>query len=180
GGGPGGRAGERRGVSRSPPPGAQEDRQRLEPMNEARDPSTDKPSRAISINRAPVLTLWAAVVAERLGYNADEALTLGKARAGLNVQAKGRRLGIFEAPQKNPHEARATQRGEEFWVELCGRPLPARNTKEGIRAVREAVVIEPDGVLRYLEAKFGADLVAVRVAMVRLAGSYDPTELAPL
>ena len=50
---------------------------------------------AITINRAPVLTLWAAVVAERLGFDPDEALTLGKALAGLTAQSKGQRLGIF-------------------------------------------------------------------------------------
>ena len=49
----------------------------------------------IEINRAPVLTLWATVVAERLGFGHKEALTLGKAVAGLNAQSKGRRLGIF-------------------------------------------------------------------------------------
>ncbi len=43
----------------------------------------------ISINRAPVLTLWAIVVARRLGFRKVEALTLGKAVAGLNAQAKG-------------------------------------------------------------------------------------------
>ena len=32
-------------------------------------------------NRAPVLTLWAAVVAEVLGFGHDEALTLGRAVA---------------------------------------------------------------------------------------------------
>ena len=48
----------------------------------------------ISINRAPVQTLWVAVVAERLGFTEDEALWLGKAVAGLNAQAKGRRLGV--------------------------------------------------------------------------------------
>ncbi len=37
----------------------------------------------IKVNRAPVLTLWAAVVAERLGYRQDEALTLGQAVAGV-------------------------------------------------------------------------------------------------
>jgi hypothetical protein len=42
----------------------------------------------VSINRAPVLTLWAAIVAQRLGFNKKEALTLGKkAVAGLNAQA---------------------------------------------------------------------------------------------
>jgi polygalacturonase len=56
----------------------------------------------ISINRASVLTLWAAVVARRLGFNKEEALTLGRAVAGLNAQAKGRRPGIFK-----PHEQKA-------------------------------------------------------------------------
>jgi hypothetical protein len=53
-------------------------------------------AKTLSINRAPVLTLWAAVVAQRLGFKEDEALTLGKALAGLNAYSKGRRLGIFK------------------------------------------------------------------------------------
>ncbi len=43
----------------------------------------------ILINRAPVLTLWATIVAERLGFDQDEALSLGKAVAGLTAQSKG-------------------------------------------------------------------------------------------
>ena len=39
----------------------------------------------IKINRAPVLTLWATIVAERLGYDKKEALTFGERVAGLNV-----------------------------------------------------------------------------------------------
>src|SRR5271170_6872342 len=92
-----------------------------------------------SINRAPVLTLWAAVVAQRLGFNEDEALTLGKALAGLNAQAKGRRLGIFKPHEEKPIKAREKERGEEFWIEICGRPVPAKNTEAGIRAVSGAV-----------------------------------------
>ena len=58
----------------------------------------------VRVNRAPVLTLWAAVVAERLGFERDEALTLGRALAGLTAHAKGVRLGIFEpsAPEGLP------------------------------------------------------------------------------
>src|SRR5207302_8925570 len=93
-------------------------------------------TRTISINRAPVLTLWAAVVSQRIGFAEDEALTLGKAVAGLNAQAKGRRLGIFKPHEEKPKKAREKKRGEEFWIEVCGRPVPARNTKEGIRAVK--------------------------------------------
>ena len=37
---------------------------------------------SLQVNRAPVLTLWAAVVAGRLGHPYDTALTLGRAVAG--------------------------------------------------------------------------------------------------
>jgi len=50
----------------------------------------------IRINRAPVLTLWAAVVAEQLGFERDTALTLGQAVAGLSAYAKGVSLGLLE------------------------------------------------------------------------------------
>jgi hypothetical protein len=134
--------------------------------------------KTISINRAPVLTLWAAVVAERLGFDEDEALTLGKALAGLNAQAKGRRLGIFKPHEEKTLNARKKEHGEEFWIELCGRGIPARNTPDGIRAVHGAQVIGPEGVRRYLEDKFGDDLDASRSAMRRLAGRFQPKELA--
>ena len=56
----------------------------------------DRMHHRIEINRAPVLTLWAAVVAERLGFDWEEALTLGRAVAGLNAYSKGKALGLFE------------------------------------------------------------------------------------
>jgi len=47
----------------------------------------------IFVNRAPVLTLWATVVAERLGYSPETALTLGRFVAGSSARAKGLSLG---------------------------------------------------------------------------------------
>jgi hypothetical protein len=88
--------------------------------------------KSISINRAPVLTLWAAVVAERLGFDEDEALTLGKALAGMNAKAKGRRPGNFKPYEEKPHQARDRERGKEFWLQLCsGRPLNAAWIRTG-------------------------------------------------
>jgi hypothetical protein len=98
----------------------------------------------IQINRAPVLTLWAAVVAERLGFNHDEALSLGKALAGLNAQSKGLRLGIFKPTPKELKKVGERERGEEFRVDLLGRALPAMNTEEGVRAVDKSKPIEPE------------------------------------
>jgi hypothetical protein len=67
-----------------------------------------------------------------------------------------------------------------FRIEICGRPVPARNTPEGIRAVKGAKVIEPDGVRRYLEGKFGDDLGRVQSALQRLARQYKPKKLADI
>ncbi len=136
-------------------------------------------TKVIEINRAPVLTLWAAIVAERLGYDWAAALTLGKAVAGLNAQAKGRRLGIYSKPETAAAEGRRMKSnlGEEFWVEVCGRGVPAKNTQAGIRAVVGAEPIDPASVQRYLEAKFEADLESVQAAMRALAASYPPDEL---
>src|SRR5437660_12783189 len=121
-----------------------------------------KTHRHISINRAPVLTLWAAVVAERLGFDEDEALSLGKALAGLTAQSKGRRLGIYKPHEEGAKQARQKEHGEEFWIELFGRPIPAKNTEDGIGAVIGTQEIDPDGVRSYLERKFGDDLQVVR------------------
>jgi len=133
----------------------------------------------IIINRAPVLTLWAAVVAERLGFDGDAALSLGKAVAGLNAQSKGRRLGIYQ-PAKTPHGGppKKVGLGEEFWVEICGRPVPAKNTDDGVRAVVKDKPVEPDKARAYVESKFGEHLEAVRAAMTELANSLEPDALA--
>jgi hypothetical protein len=125
-----------------------------------------------------VLTLWAAVVAQRLGFAEDEALTLGKAVAGLNAQAEGRRLGIFKPHEEKAKKAREKERGERFFIEVLGRPVPATNTDDGIRAVRGSKPIDPDSVRRYLDDKFGENLKAVRSALRKLAKAYGPQELA--
>jgi len=52
------------------------------------------------VNRAPVLTLWTAVVAEALGFEHDEAQTLGRAVAELNAHSKGVSLGLFQPTPK--------------------------------------------------------------------------------
>jgi hypothetical protein len=134
----------------------------------------------VKINRAPVLTLWAAVVAERLGYDRDEALTLGKAVAGLNAQSKGRRLGIFEEPaepEKKP-EPSARAPGKPFRAQLLGRAVPAVQTEQGLRAVVSKQPVDPRSVQRYLEKKFGDRLGDVRAAMEELAGAYEADRLA--
>lgn len=133
----------------------------------------------IKINRAPVLTLWATIVAERMGYKKDEALTFGKAVAGLNAQSKGRKLGIYEekTEEEKKEEGKKEKPSTTEFVEILGRGVPAIKTKQGLRAAIKGKEIDPEGVERYLGGKFGDDLAQARAAMEKLAKAYTPKQL---
>ena len=135
--------------------------------------------RTLSINRAPVLTLWAAVVAERLGFDYETALTLGRAVAGLNAYAKGVSLGRFEPSSKAVDEhLEKAKAGTTLKVDLPHRAVPVVRTPEGLRALSKDRPISSTSVERYLQGKFGEELRAVRRAMEKLARSLPPQELA--
>lgn len=136
----------------------------------------------VQVNRAPVLTLWAAVVAERLGYDRDTALSIGKTVAGLNAQSKGRSLGIYRPAEKAEGAARQKVpkpgTGDIFQLEMMGRTVPMVRTGRGVRAVCADRPVEPESVERYLGEKFGEALDTVRKALEELAASMEPGELA--
>lgn len=127
----------------------------------------------IKINRAPVLTLWAAVVAEHLGFDGEEALTLGRAVAGLSAYSKGVSSGLYQpTPEAERKRRRKLVKGKVLQVELLHRALPSVQTPEGLRALSKDRPISPECVERYLEDKL-ADRLSVRIAasLQRLQGS---------
>jgi hypothetical protein len=136
-------------------------------------------NKKIKINRAPVLTLWAAVVAERMGYDEETALTLGKAVAGLNAQSKGKKLGIYE--EKTEEEKKEAKKKEKEadvgFVEILGRGVPTVKTPNGLRAAEKGKPIHAETVQTYLEQKFKEDLEDARKAMQKLAKAYTPKQL---
>ena len=131
----------------------------------------------IKINRAPVLTLWATVVAERLGYEEDTALTLGKAVAGLNAQSKGRNLGIYEQKTEKEKKKETKKAAETEFIEILGRGVPAVNTPKGLRAAIDGDPISAESVDTYLKQKFKDDYGDARAAMEKLAKAYTPKQL---
>jgi hypothetical protein len=133
----------------------------------------------IRINRAPFLTLWATVVAERVGFDPDEALTLGKAVAGLTAQAKGRRLGIFEQrPAEELEKVRNLREGMDAKkVPFMGRLIPCVKTEDGIRTLVKAKPVDPASVQRYLAGRFADNLPLVRAKLATLAGTYEQNDL---
>ena len=136
-------------------------------------------NKKIKINRAPVLTLWAAVVAERMGYDEETALTLGKAVAGLNAQSKGKKLGIYEekTEEKKKEDKKKEKEADVGFVEILGRGVPTVKTPNGLRAAEKGKPIHAESVQTYLEQKFKEDLDEARKAMKKLAKAYTPKQL---
>jgi hypothetical protein len=133
----------------------------------------------IKVNRAPVLTLWAAVVAERLGHPPETALSLGKVVAGTAARAKARRLGIAEEGDKAKERHGAAPARKQDTAELLGRKIRLTHDKDG-------VVLADDGdgkpssakpVEAYVAKAFGDHLAEVRTAMEQLVARYEPEEL---
>lgn len=80
------------------------------------------------VNRAPVLTLWAALVAEALGFGHDEALTLKRAVPGLDTYSKDIFLGLFQPTSQEVKERRRKMRKEEsVTVDLLHRAVPGKH-----------------------------------------------------
>ncbi|MGG5824000.1 hypothetical protein [Falsiroseomonas sp. HW251] len=85
----------------------------------------------IRVNRAPVLTLWAAVVAEQLGHPPDTALSMASIVAGTAAQAKARRLGIVEQREKTSREKREGAPVEQI-VRLLGKDIRLVADADGV------------------------------------------------
>jgi hypothetical protein len=87
----------------------------------------------IRVNRAPVLTLWATVVAERLDDPPETALTLGRFVAGSSARAKARRLGISDEKQdaEERHVRAAELKPRRQTVQLLGRDTPVLAADDG-------------------------------------------------
>ena len=137
-------------------------------MPEARAP--------IRVNRAPVLTLWAAVVAERLGHPPDTALSLASAVAGTAGRAKARRLGIAEP---RDHAKDAAPRKPQDTARLLGKEVRLTHDADGV-VLAEAGDGKPAPaapVAAYIAKAFRSRLDEVRVAMVELAAGIEPQEL---
>jgi hypothetical protein len=138
------------------------------------------PTPPIRVNRAPVLTLWAAVVAERLGHPPDTSLTLGRFVAGSSARAKARRIGIIDEKQQAAecHARAAELQPKRQTVRLLGRDIPVLAADDGtLRAEDDGKPASAKSVHGYIARAFGDRLADARAAMQGLAASLPPEEL---
>ncbi len=129
----------------------------------------------IRVNRAPVLTLWAAIVAERLGHPPDTALSLASAVAGTAARAKARRLGLAEEQDNDRPRAPAASGGT---ARLLGREILLTHDENGVvlaDAGGRPAPVAP--VAAYVQRAFSRHLPEVRRAMEELASRFEPEEL---
>jgi hypothetical protein len=141
---------------------------------------TDQPAPPLQVNRAPVLTLWATVVAERLGHSPEAALVLGRYVCGASARIKARRLGIadevHEAEERLAQAAALKPRGE--FVRLLGFDVPVTRADDGTLAINAGgKPVSARSVRAYLDRNFGDRLREVQAEMEALAASRPPEEL---
>ncbi len=89
----------------------------------------------IRVNRGPVLTLWATIVAERLGYAPESPPTLGRFVAGSSARAKARSLGIADEAREEleRYERAAALKPERQVARPPGRDVPLLPADDGRR-----------------------------------------------
>ncbi len=134
----------------------------------------------VPVNRAPVLTLWATEVAERLGHTPETATTLGRFVAGSSARIKARRLGITNAKQETEecHTLAAALQPRQQTVRLLGRDIPVVTAEDGTpRADDNGKPTSTSSVDTCITRAFGDRLAEVRTAMEALAASVPPEEL---
>jgi hypothetical protein len=138
-------------------------------------------SDTIQINRAPVLTLWVVVVAEKQGFNKNEAHSYGRYIAGILAQSKGRSLGIFEERDADEHKQKKQRTTKDYVHFFQHIKVPVQVMSNGDRVAYESgsdtKTIDPKSVENYLERAFGNRLVDVKEAMEMLANSMSDEDL---
>ena len=116
----------------------------------------------IKVNRAPVLTMWVAAVAERQGFTFDEAVTFGKAISGLFAHSKGKKIGVIEDTPKDPEAEADKKKAKMEKFEVFGNSVYGKTTEKGRFALESGKAIAPNSVKAYLHRAFKDDYDRVR------------------
>ncbi|KAF9267696.1 hypothetical protein L218DRAFT_814690, partial [Marasmius fiardii PR-910] len=135
-------------------------------------------TKSIVINRAPLMSAWATVVAERMGFQREEALSIASVYTEMNAKSKGVTVGVYSAGTEKNLEA--TKGGAQPYVEFIGRrPLHQKqNSKEQYRAVVNGTPTAPTKAFGYISQSFRENTSSVVGALRLLANSYSSQEIS--
>jgi len=133
--------------------------------------------RSTIINRAPIMTTWAMVVAERLGFRREEALSIASVYTEMNAVSKGSSLGIIKKDQSAAGEVLASP--SQPHIDLMGRRIPLLSDKDGQwRALTPAgTPVWPESAYSYMTNALRQTTPYIIGAMRLLAATYTAAEL---
>ncbi|KAF5390683.1 hypothetical protein D9757_002723 [Collybiopsis confluens] len=132
-------------------------------------------SKATVINRAPLMAAWATVVAERMGFQREEALSIASSYTEMNAISKGVSLGIYKNGEEE--ELEATKGGSQPYVELMGRRPLYKVQNNRWRALHKGKPAEPNEAFSYIARSFRQTMPSVVGALRLLADSFTPQEI---
>ncbi|KAG2348986.1 hypothetical protein BDR05DRAFT_1028076 [Suillus weaverae] len=127
------------------------------------------------VNRAPLMTAWAAVVAERLGFEREEALSIASVYTEMNAISKGVSLGIFDKSRKK--EIEPIKGSTQPYVDLLGRRPLYQTQNQTWRALDNTSPALPSTAFSYISRTFRQTTPYVIGALRLLAESFPPPEL---
>ncbi|KAJ7228585.1 hypothetical protein GGX14DRAFT_547571 [Mycena pura] len=127
------------------------------------------------VNRAPLLTAWATLVAERLGFQREEALSIASVYTEMNAISKGVSMGVYKQGSEIGMEA--SPGGSQPYVDLMGRRPLFRTQSSQWRALSGGVAVQPSTAFSYISRALRQTTPHVIGAMRLLVTSYSPEEI---
>ncbi|KAJ7507901.1 hypothetical protein B0H11DRAFT_2169546 [Mycena galericulata] len=136
-------------------------------------------SKSTVVNRAPLLTAWTTLVAERLGFQREEALSIASVFTEMNAVSKGVSMGIYKQGAEKGMEA--SKEGSQPFVDLMGRRVPLFRTQNSQwRALSNGTAVQPSTAFSYIGRAFRQTTVYVIGALRLLLESFTPEEVPNL
>ncbi|KAF9268051.1 hypothetical protein L218DRAFT_918285 [Marasmius fiardii PR-910] len=132
-------------------------------------------TKSVVINRAPLMTAWATVVAERMGFQREEALSIASVYTEMNAISKGVSLGIFKAGKEKGLDA--ARGGTQPYVDFIGRRPLYQNQKDQWRALLNGTPATPSAAYGYISRSFRQTTPHIIGALRLLVNSYSPQEI---
>ncbi|KAK0191044.1 hypothetical protein F5146DRAFT_931348 [Armillaria mellea] len=127
------------------------------------------------INRAPLMTAWTMIVAERLGFRREEALSIASVYTEMNALSKGVSLGIYKDGKQKGLDA--IRGGSQPYAELMGRSPLYQSQSNQWRALLNSKPAQPSSPFSYISRSFRQTTPHIIGALRLLAESFTPKEL---
>ncbi|KAE9410642.1 hypothetical protein BT96DRAFT_984149 [Gymnopus androsaceus JB14] len=127
------------------------------------------------VNRAPLMTAWSTIVAERMGFEREEALSIASSYTEMNAIAKGVSLGIYKDGKQKGLEA--VKGGTQPYVDIMGRRPLYQIHNDRWRALHSGAPTHPNTAFSYISRSLRQTMPFIIGALRLLANSFSPQEI---